>query len=100
SRCMVEHAVIMGRSRVSRDWMQDEIDRREIMSVLHGYCRMLDALELEQVPSFFTDDCEVVYGPEPRMQSRGAADLAQALRRLARFTRTSHHLSTVEIELT
>lgn len=79
---------------------RDDADRRAITSVLHGYCRMLDSLELEQVPSFFTDDCEVVYGPEPRMQSHGAADLAQALQRLSRFARTSHHLSNVEIELT
>jgi ketosteroid isomerase-like protein len=79
---------------------REQADRRAITSVLNGYCRMLDSLELELVPSFFTADCEVVYGPEPRMQSHGAADLAQALRRLSRFTRTSHHLSNIEIELT
>jgi ketosteroid isomerase-like protein len=79
---------------------RDELDRRAITSVLHGYCRMLDSLDLERVPAFFTEDCEVVYGPDPRMQSHGAADLERALRRLGRFARTSHHLSNVEIELT
>jgi 3-hydroxyacyl-CoA dehydrogenase len=79
---------------------REEADRREITTVLHGYCRMLDSLELERVLSYFTDDCEVIYGPEPRMQSHGAAHLAESLRRLSRFARTSHHLSNVEIELT
>jgi ketosteroid isomerase-like protein len=79
---------------------RDEADRREIASVLNGYCRMLDSLELDRVPCYFTDDCQVIYGPEPRMQSHGAADLAESLGRLSRFARTSHHLSNVEIELT
>jgi ketosteroid isomerase-like protein len=79
---------------------RDALDRRAITSVLYGYCRMLDSLDLERVPAFFTEDCEVVYGPDPRMQSHGAADLERALRRLGRFARTSHHLSNVEIELT
>jgi hypothetical protein len=78
----------------------DDIDRRAIAGVLHGYCRMLDSLELELVPQFFTADCEVVYGPDPRMQSHGAAALERSLRRLGRFARTSHHLSNVEIDLT
>jgi hypothetical protein len=79
---------------------REEADRREITTVLHGYCRMLDSLELGRVSSYFTDDCEVIYGPEPRMQSHGSAHLAESLGRLSRFARTSHHLSNVEIELT
>ena len=77
-----------------------DADRRAITGVLQGYCRMLDSLELELVPQFFTEDCEVVYGLDPRMQSHGAGDLERSLRRLGRFARTSHHLSNVEIELT
>ena len=50
------------------------------------------------MPELFTEDCVVVYGPEERMQSRGAASLASSLRRLWRFTRTSHHLSNVVID--
>jgi ketosteroid isomerase-like protein len=72
-------------------------DRIEIEALLHRYCRMLDAMELAVVPELFTPDCVVVYGPEERMQSRGSAALARSLRRLGRFTRTSHHLSNVEI---
>jgi len=73
-------------------------DRVEITSLLHRYCRMLDRMDLDVVPQLFVDDCLVVYGPDERMQSRGAARLAAALRRLWRFARTSHHLSNVEIE--
>lgn len=73
-------------------------DRLEITRLLHRYCRMLDTMELELVPSLFTDDCVVFYGPEARMQSRSAAALASSLRRLWRFAHTSHHLSNVEID--
>jgi 3-hydroxyacyl-CoA dehydrogenase len=74
-------------------------DRIAITTLLHRYCAMLDAMELELVPELFTDDCVVVYGPDERMQSHGAAQLATSLRRLWRFARTSHHLSNVELEL-
>ncbi len=72
-------------------------DRLAITGLLHRYCAMLDSMELELVPELFTDDCIVVYGPDERMQSRGAAELASSLRRLWRFARTSHHLSNVEV---
>lgn len=73
-------------------------DRLAITRLLHRYCGMLDRMELALVPELFTDDCVVVYGPEERMQSQGAASLAQSLRRLWRFARTSHHLSNIEID--
>jgi 3-hydroxyacyl-CoA dehydrogenase len=73
-------------------------DRIAITRLLHRYCSMLDTMELELVHELFTDDCLVVYGPDERMQSRGAAELARSLRRLWRFERTSHHLSNVEID--
>jgi 3-hydroxyacyl-CoA dehydrogenase len=72
-------------------------DRIAITGLLHRYCAMLDAMELELVPELFTDDCVVVYGPDERMQSHGAAELETSLRRLWRFARTSHHLSNVEV---
>jgi len=81
----------------SADQMRDA-DRLAITRLLHRYCAMLDSMELELVPELFTDDCVVVYGPDERMQSRGAAELASSLRRLWRFARTSHHLSNVEVE--
>ena len=73
-------------------------DRIAITRLLHRYCAMLDAMELELVPELFTDDCIVIYGPDERMQSHGAAQLATSLRRLWRFARTSHHLSNVELD--
>jgi 3-hydroxyacyl-CoA dehydrogenase len=73
-------------------------DRIAITRLLHRYCSMLDTMELELVQELFTDDCLVVYGPDERMQSRGAAELARSLRRLWRFERTSHHLSNVELD--
>jgi 3-hydroxyacyl-CoA dehydrogenase len=75
-----------------------DADRIAITRLLHRYCAMLDAMELELVPELFTDDCVVIYGPDERMQSHGAAQLATSLRRLWRFARTSHHLSNVELE--
>ena len=74
------------------------VDRIAITRLLHRYCAMLDAMELELVPELFTDDCVVIYGPDERMQSHGAAQLETALQRLWRFARTSHHLSNVELE--
>ena len=73
-------------------------DRIAITRLLYRYCSMLDTMELELVPELFTDDCLVVYGPDERMRSRGAAELAGSLRRLWRFERTSHHLSNVELD--
>jgi 3-hydroxyacyl-CoA dehydrogenase len=75
-----------------------EADRIEIMRLLYRYCAMLDSMELELVTELFTRDCVVIYGPDERMQSHGADDLAISLRRLARFARTSHHLSNVELD--
>lgn len=73
-------------------------DRLAITRLLHRYCGMLDRMDLAMVPELFTEDCVVVYGPEARMQSRGAAALASSLRRLWRFARTSHHLSNIEVD--
>ena len=75
-----------------------EADRIEITRLLYRYCAMLDSMELELVPELFTPDCSVIYGPDERMQSHGADNLATSLRRLGRFARTSHHLSNVELD--
>ncbi len=86
------------RARRPRSDQERAHDRLAITRLLHRYCAMLDRMDLDLVPELFTDDCVVVYGPEERMQSRGAANLASSLRRLWRFARTSHHLSNVEID--
>ena len=75
-----------------------ERDRLELTRLLHRYCAMLDSMELELVRELFTPDCSVIYGPDERMQSHGAENLASSLRRLGRFARTSHHLSNVELD--
>jgi 3-phenylpropionate/cinnamic acid dioxygenase small subunit len=72
-------------------------DREEIAFVLHEYCRMLDAMDLDAVAALFCEDCIVEYGPEDRLKSRGRAAIRKALERLWRWTRTSHHLSNVQI---
>jgi len=74
-------------------------DRLAITRLLHRYCAMLDSMELELVTELFTPDCAVIYGPDERMRSEGADNLAASLRRLHRFARTSHHLSNVDIDL-
>jgi 3-hydroxyacyl-CoA dehydrogenase/3-phenylpropionate/cinnamic acid dioxygenase small subunit len=75
-----------------------DADRLELTRLLYRYCAMLDSMELDLVPELFTPDCSVSYGPDERMQSHGADDLASSLRRLGRFARTSHHLSNVELD--
>jgi SnoaL-like protein len=74
-------------------------DRLAITRLLHRYCAMLDSMELELVRELFTPDCTVIYGPDERMQSHGAENLAVSLRRLHRFARTSHHLSNIDLDL-
>jgi 3-phenylpropionate/cinnamic acid dioxygenase small subunit len=74
------------------------VDRQAIADVLHAYCRALDEMDLAAIPSLFTADCAVSYGPDPRLETRGAEALAAALARLWRWARTSHHLSNVEVE--
>lgn len=73
------------------------LDRQEITDLLHEYCRTLDLMDLQALAAVFTEDCLVDYGPEERLQSHGAAGVARDLRRMWRWSRTSHHLSNVQI---
>lgn len=73
------------------------LDRQDITHLLHEYCRGLDVMDLDAVARVFTDNCVVEYGPEPRLRSCGAAALASDLRRLWRWSRTSHHLSNIQV---
>lgn len=76
------------------------IDRQAITDVLVEYCFALDRMDLPCLAALFTDDCIVEYGPEPALQSYGAAALENSLQRMWRWQRTSHHLSNVRIEFT
>ncbi|MBT8078092.1 MAG: nuclear transport factor 2 family protein [Gammaproteobacteria bacterium] len=73
------------------------LDERAINAVLIDYCRLLDVMDLDSLSSLFTADCFVDYGPDPQLQSSGAAALAESLQRMWRWTKTSHHLSNVSI---
>lgn len=75
-------------------------DRQAITDVLIEYCSALDRMDLPRLAALFTDDCVVEYGPEPALQSRGAAALEKSLQRMWRWQRTSHHLSNVQIGFT
>lgn len=73
------------------------IDRQEIADLLAEYCRALDLMDLPAIAKVFTADCRVEYGPEERLQSRGAEGVAQSLARMWRWARTSHHLSNIQV---
>ena len=75
-------------------------NEREINAVLIEYCCALDRMDLARLSELFTDDCVVDYGPDERLQSYGTAALAKSLERMWRWSRTSHHLSNVQIEFT
>jgi len=72
-------------------------DRAAIADLLHAYCRALDEMDLGAIPALFTEDCVVSYGP--RLESRGATQLAADLSRLWRWRRTSHHLSNIVVRV-
>jgi 3-phenylpropionate/cinnamic acid dioxygenase small subunit len=72
-------------------------DRQEICDLLIEYCRALDLMDLPAIARVFTEDCEVEYGPEDRLRSRGSSGVAKSLERMWRWARTSHHLSNIQI---
>jgi ketosteroid isomerase-like protein len=74
-------------------------DKQAITEVLYGYCAHLDRMDLDALAALFTADCVVDYGPEARLQSRGADGLRHDLARMWRWARTSHHLSNVMVTL-
>jgi ketosteroid isomerase-like protein len=81
------------------DGLGELLDKQAITEVLYAYCAHLDRMDLDALAALFTDDCVVEYGPEPRLQSRGAAGLRRDLARMWRWARTSHHLSNVMVTL-
>ena len=77
--------------------LQQVADRQAISDVLIEYCCLLDRMDLPRLAALFTEDCVVEYGPDPRLQSHGAAALQESLQRMWRWSRTSHHLSNIRI---
>ena len=74
------------------------VERQAITDILIEYCTALDRMDLGRLGSLFTEDCVAEYGPEEWLQSRGRKALEQSLARMWRWSRTSHHLSNVQIE--
>lgn len=79
--------------------MSETADRQAINDVLIDYCRLLDRMELHALAGLFTENCVVEFGPDARLNSHGRDALAVSLQRLWRWSRTSHHLSNVQIRL-
>lgn len=77
--------------------LRESADRQQMHDLLVDYCLYLDRMELQSLAALFTPDCVVVYGEDPRLQSRGAVALAGSLERMWRWSRTSHHLCNVRI---
>lgn len=72
-------------------------DRHGIEDVLVDYCRMLDRMDLEGLSRLFTADCEVIFGPDPRLRASGRDSLRRSMERMWRWRRTAHHLSNVRV---
>ncbi len=73
------------------------LDRQAISDLLITYCRALDRMDLAALAALFTVDCNVDYGPDARLKSHGSAALEKSLQRMWRWSRTSHHLSNIQI---
>lgn len=77
--------------------VRELLDRQAINDVLIRYCGALDRMDLAALADLFTVDCIVDYGPDARLRSTGSAALKKSLERMWRWSRTSHHLSNVQI---
>src|SRR5271170_6025024 len=78
--------------------IQDLSDRQKITDLLHRYCRGMDLLDMDLIAGVFTEDGFLDIGPEPRLQTRGSSAIHEAMKRMKRFSRSSHHLSNIQIE--
>lgn len=81
----------------SETQIQQIVDRQEITDILFQYCRGMDLLDMDLIAGTFTEDGLLDIGPEPRLQTRGASAIREAMTRMKRFARSSHHLSNVQI---
>ncbi len=82
---------------MSNDVLKRMCDRQEITDMLHQYCVGMDKLDMDKLAGCFTDDGLLSIGPEPRLESRGASVIREAMKRMGRFSRSSHHLSNIQI---
>ncbi len=77
--------------------LRELVDRQQINDTLIAYCCALDRMDLPAIAVLFTRDCVVDYGPDDRLRSHGSAALATSLARMWRWSRTSHHLSNIQV---
>ncbi len=73
------------------------VDQREIENLLIDYCRYLDRMELGKLAALFSEDCRVIYGPDPKLIANGRLALEASLSRMWRWRRTAHHLSNIRV---
>lgn len=73
------------------------MDHVAISRLVNRYCTILDRMELDCLDEVFTEDCRVAYGRDDRLITRTRAELRAALRRLWRFSATSHHASNIDV---
>ncbi len=72
------------------------VDREQIKSAMALYAHSADLNQPDAQVEVFTDDCRVTYHPDHVIE--GKAALLENLRvSLARFERTSHHVSNIGI---
>jgi uncharacterized protein (TIGR02246 family) len=73
------------------------LDRQEITAVMAAYARWADLNQPERQAELFTEDGRASYHPGDWIVGRTA--LVSTLRAaLARYARTSHHVSNIEID--
>jgi 3-phenylpropionate/cinnamic acid dioxygenase small subunit len=82
-----------------RPELRELAEKQAVAEVLIAYCTHLDRMDLDALACLFTEDCDVDYGPEPRLQSHGSEGLRRDLARMWRWARTSHHLSNIVVNL-
>ena len=73
------------------------VHRQAIEDRLIDYCLHLDAMDLDALVQNFTEDCQVTYGPDPRLEAHGREALKTSLARMWRWRRTAHHLSNLRV---
>ncbi|MEL6782273.1 MAG: nuclear transport factor 2 family protein [Pseudomonadota bacterium] len=73
------------------------VHRQAIETRLIDYCRHLDEMDLDALVQNFTEDCQITYGPDPRLEARGRKALKASLARMWRWRRTAHHLCNVRL---
>jgi len=80
--------------------IQNIIDTQAIERLLFTYAYHLDMNQTKELAALFTEDCEVIYGPDG-FGAKGRDAYAKTLQGVGSFfTATSHHVSNIVIDFT